>query len=110
MTEISFYLDGEDRIFGFECEGHAGFAKFGKDIVCSAVSALTITTINSMDTLLEASCELISDEKRGYIDFRVNNYESESVQLLFKSYKLGLEEIERNYKKNVKLTNRRCKP
>ena len=31
-----------------EVKGHAGYAKRGEDIVCAAISVLTINTINSI--------------------------------------------------------------
>jgi len=110
MTEISFYITEDDRFFGFEAEGHAGYAKFGKDIVCAAISALTATFINSVDELTESKISVEADEKTGYMDVRVEDYDKDDVQLLFKSLELGLKEIEKQYKRNVKLTNRRCKP
>lgn len=110
MTEISFYITEDDRFFGFEAEGHAGYAKFGKDIVCAAISALTATFINSVDELTESKISVEADEKTGYMDVRVEDYDKDDVQLLFKSLELGLKEIEKQYRRNVKLTNRRCKP
>ncbi|MCR5278270.1 MAG: ribosomal-processing cysteine protease Prp [Lachnospiraceae bacterium] len=110
MTTISFYLDEHDKLMGFEAKDHAGFANSGKDIVCSAISVLTINTINSFDELLHADVSLKSDETTGYIDFKVTDYDNESAQLLLKSLKLGLEGVCESYPKYLKLTNRRCKP
>ena len=31
-----------------ECIGHAGYADYGKDIVCASFSTMVITTINSI--------------------------------------------------------------
>ena len=33
----------------FLSRGHAGYAEEGQDIVCAAVSALIITTVNSLE-------------------------------------------------------------
>ena len=44
------------------------------------------------------------------MDVRVVDYNEDYVQLLFKSLELGLKEIAKQYNRNVKLTNRRCKP
>ena len=33
----------------FISKGHAGYAEAGQDIVCAAVSALIITTVNSLE-------------------------------------------------------------
>ena len=35
----------------FLSKGHAGYAEEGQDIVCAAVSALIITTVNSLENL-----------------------------------------------------------
>ena len=37
-----------ESVTGFRIEGHAGYAKHGKDIVCAAVSALVMNTMNSI--------------------------------------------------------------
>ena len=47
MTRVEFF-NPEDRIEGFCCSGHSGYAEEGSDIVCASVSAavnLVITTI-----------------------------------------------------------------
>ena len=110
MISISFYRNEEDMIFGFETEGHAEYAKPGKDIVCAAVSILIENTVNSIEELLKVKVELTDNPKTGYIDMRVSDYQRSDVQLLFNSLELGLKEIEKQFEKNVRLTNRRCKP
>ncbi len=110
MTEISFYITEDDKYFGFETEGHAGYARAGKDIVCAAVSVLTQNFVNSVEELLKTDVSVELDSKSGYMDIRISDYDKDDVQLLFKSLVLGLEEISKEYSKNVKLTNRRCKP
>lgn len=44
MIRVTF-LRENGRIVGFDCIGHAEYADEGHDIVCSAVSALTQTTV-----------------------------------------------------------------
>ena len=41
----------DEIITGFECTGHAGFAEEGSDIVCAAVSILTTTCVNALETV-----------------------------------------------------------
>ena len=110
MTSITFYRDDNDKYFGFECMGHAGFSKFGKDIVCAAISTLTINFVNSVDELTGVKCEVENDEKAGYLKVMIKDYDNGNVQLLFKSLSLGLNGIQEDYSKYLKLTNRRCKP
>lgn len=51
----------------FTSKGHAGYAGEGQDIVCAAVSALIINTVNSIETFTEDCIE--AEEKDGYISF-----------------------------------------
>ena len=50
MTRVTVLKKGES-ITGFECRGHAGYAEQGKDIVCAAISALTTTCVNALETV-----------------------------------------------------------
>lgn len=48
MTKIIFYRN--DGIFyGFEEQGHTGYAEEGDDILCSALSAMTMFLINTVE-------------------------------------------------------------
>ena len=49
MIEIVIFKKKKlDYTVGFETLGHAGYAKRGEDIICSATSVLVINTINSI--------------------------------------------------------------
>ena len=110
MTTVTFYRDEEDNIFGFEASGHADFAKPGKDIVCASISILTVNFVNSVEKLTDSSVDVISDNSTGYMKVTVKDYLNKDIKLLFESLRLGLNGIQENYSKNLKLTNRRCKP
>ena len=45
MTKVVFFKSG-DNYWGFEEQGHSGFASSGEDILCSAISAMTMLVIN----------------------------------------------------------------
>lgn len=50
MTKVVFYK--KDGIFyGFHEIGHVGWGEFGTDIVCSALSAMTMLIINTAETV-----------------------------------------------------------
>ena len=110
MTTITFYRDEDDKYYSFESSGHAGFAFKGKDIVCAGISTLCINFVNSVEKLTASSCIVESDEKLGFLSVTVKDYDRTEVQLLFKSLSLGLNGIQEEYSKHLKLTNRRCKP
>ncbi|MEY8390721.1 ribosomal-processing cysteine protease Prp [Lachnospiraceae bacterium] len=97
MIHVTVYENKAKEYTGFCCRGHAGFADSGQDIVCSAVSALVINTINSVEQLVSDEFELITDQNSGLIDFSLNaGYSQESV-LLIRSLVLGLQGIQKNY-------------
>ena len=51
MTHITIYKSSAtNRTVGFKSAGHAGYAEEGSDIICSAISVLTINRINRIDS------------------------------------------------------------
>ncbi len=99
--DITFYtLD--DTITGVRVSGHAGYDDSGKDIVCSAVSALTINLVNSVDKLTEDKYQLSEDEKTGLIDFLLLS-PSKDASLLFRSYEIGVVDIYKTYEQYIKI-------
>ncbi|MDO4274987.1 MAG: ribosomal-processing cysteine protease Prp [Eubacteriales bacterium] len=79
----------------FVSKGHAGYAQEGQDIVCAAVSALIINTVNSLETFTQD--EFQAEEKDGYVSFRFTKPVTERGKLLMDSLILGLTEIEHSY-------------
>ena len=62
MTTIVFYkTDG--FYYGFEEQGHTGYAEAGEDILCSALSSMTMLIINSIEVSYASSVDYIIDEK-----------------------------------------------
>ena len=89
------YKDGEPA--GFTCEGHALYADEGQDIICSAVSALTINTVNSIEQFTDDEAEVIQDEDGGFLSFTLKSGPSREAELLLNSLFLGLGMIEETY-------------
>ena len=48
MTTITFFKKN-GVYYGFKETGHSGFAEEGNDIVCSALSAMTMLIINAIE-------------------------------------------------------------
>ena len=80
----------------FLSRGHAGYAEAGQDIVCAAVSALIVTTVNSLDEFTEEEIEVREDDGYVSIHFKTNP-NTERGKLLMDSLILGLTEIEHSY-------------
>ena len=90
MIKVRFYIDHDGEIVGFRCSSH------GDKIVCAAVSALTINTVNSIECLADTgyNCEY---ENERFIDFRLTDEPDENAKLLLKSFELGIHSIAEEY-------------
>ena len=97
MIQITFERNSAGQITGFLLEGHAEYADPGADIVCAAVSALTINCINSVEALTDASYRQESDDESGRILFQLEEEPSLKTQLLLQSLLLGLQSLEEQY-------------
>ena len=49
MIRVTIYKNEKHQCVGFKAHGHAGFSEEGQDIVCAAVSVLTINTLNAIE-------------------------------------------------------------
>ena len=81
----------------FKCSGHAGFMKKGRDIVCSAISMLTINTANSIMTLTDT--KITVDENDGFISWTFDDGCGRYASLLMDSMILGLRSLNEEYGK-----------
>jgi hypothetical protein len=99
MIQITVYQNKSKEFKGFRCLGHAGFAEYGEDIVCAAVSVLVINTINSIDQFTEDTFSLEQDEESGLIELRFSDLPAHDAVLLMNSMILGLKEIQQSYGK-----------
>lgn len=99
MIKVSIFQDESKHVIGFRCNGHSGYAKSGQDIICSAVSALVLNLINSIELLTEDRFDFSEDEKDGRIDFMIKGKPCHDADLLLRSMLLGLQNIEEEYGK-----------
>ena len=97
MICVTVVQTKDKQIRAFQVAGHAGYAESGQDIVCSAVSALTITTINSLEAFTTQSFEIDQDEEDGVITVNFLEDLEHDAALLMNSLILGLKSIENEY-------------
>lgn len=107
MIEVTF-LKKNDNIVSVQLTGHAESGPYGHDIVCAAVSALSIGTVNSLTQIAEVDLDISSDdEEGGYLLFSlpdtVTLEQMETAQILLKSLSLSLESTEQEYGSYIKL-------
>ena len=61
MTTVRFYKTN-GIYYGFEEKGHTGFAESGEDILCSALSAMTMLLINAIEVSYATNVDYQIDE------------------------------------------------
>ena len=78
--------------------GHAGYAKKrNADIVCAAISALTIGTINSLEELAGERLRISQDEETGFLKCDFESILQEKSSFLMDSMVFSLKNISREY-------------
>lgn len=80
--------------------GHAGYAEFGKDIVCAAVSALTQSFIKSVETLTTDKLKYKISSGNAVI---LHGDLSEKSQTLLDSFFIGICMIANEFPENVRI-------
>ena len=68
MINVKILKSDKRRYAGFTVSGHAGYAREGEDIVCSAVSVLVINTVNALDKFTDDVFSVDSDNEEGIIE------------------------------------------
>ncbi len=68
MTTVCFYKTN-GIYYGFEEKGHTGFAESGEDILCSALSAMTMLLINTIECSYDSIVDYTIDKKTTDIKF-----------------------------------------
>ncbi len=69
MTKLVFFRS--DGIFyGFQEQGHTGYGQEGDDIICAALSAMTMLIINTVEVAYASSIDFTIDEETTNIKVR----------------------------------------
>ena len=94
MIKAAFYTRN-GKYMGFSVKGHAEYAEEGHDIICAAVSALTINAVNSLEKLTNDT--IITEDGDGTVNCKVAGSVSPESELIIKSLSLGLCDIYKEY-------------
>ena len=101
MTKIVFRKK-KNFLWAFQIKGHSGFAEAGADIVCSGISVASQMALVTLKEVLKLEVE--SDIQDGYMQVKLlNKDEYEIAQPILIALEKTLEDISKNYKKNVKM-------
>ena len=105
MTTITFYK-ADGYYYGFEEQGHTGFAESGEDILCSALSAMTMLIVNTIEVAYasdveydvnEGATEIKVKSKAALAEFETDERKRYAVSGLFLSYFYQLNELREEY-------------
>ena len=100
MILVQVFRDNNE-IKKITVEGHSGYAKVGKDIVCSSVSTAMILTINLLEKL---GCKMECNENPDIPLISVIIKESDSLyQTVLENLVISLSEIAIQYKKYLQI-------
>lgn len=81
-------------------KGHANYDEYGKDIVCAAVSATYLCTVNAILSLNEDIIEVLTDNDKQTII--IKEYNDITNKLLINMINC-LKSLEKEYPNNIKL-------
>jgi len=51
MIKVKIERSSDGFVQGFKVSGHAGYAKYGEDIICSAVSSVVLTAVGYAESV-----------------------------------------------------------
>ena len=98
---IKIIIKRKDSIEGITIKGHANYDEYGKDIVCAAVSSISLTTCNAILSLEES---IECNDKNGLLTIRVIKKTDITEKLLNNMIEM-LKELESQYPKNIEIRN-----
>lgn len=102
-------LREKGSLVGFTAQGHAGYAPDGRDIVCSAVSALTETAVLGLKERLQLPIGVSVDEKDGIhciLSKECSGAQVAQAGIVLDTLLLGLQSIEADYGKYLSIIER----
>ena len=104
MISISIVEDKLGTVRGFEIQGHSGYAQRGKDIICSAVSALAYTAVGALgDMYKEPLWETRDGYMRCMIPDEVEKDSRRVVDTIMNTIIIGFKQIGLSYSEYVKV-------
>lgn len=103
MTKITPIRE-KNKLVGFKLDGHASFRHYGLDIVCAAVSCLSINAINSLEQIAHKEVDVYQSD--GFIEYRLHQKPSIQSNILLESARLGYISIAEEYPDYVQYESR----
>jgi len=105
MTKVIFLTSG-GTFYGFEEIGHTGYGESGDDVLCAAISSMTMLIVNAAEISYMSEVDYKIDEKTTNIKVTIKNaleeYESDerksyALSGLIKAYYYQLNDLVEEY-------------
>lgn len=105
MTKVVFFRSG-GTFYGFREQGHTGYGEEGDDVLCAALSAMSMLLINSINvvfdgeldyTVNEGATEIIVQSSSALPEFEEDERKRYAVSGLFMSYFVQLNDLVEEY-------------
>ncbi len=90
---------------GFSVSGHADYAEHGSDIVCAAVSAVTLTTAGGLKDVAKFRGHY--EAQSGMLTVQLADAPDARSQLLIETMLNGLRQIQAQYPERLTIAERR---
>ena len=91
----------DECITGFDVKGHAGYAEAGQDIVCAAVSVLTTTCVNALETVAGVKPTVKTSDGRMRVVVPRNS--GHDAQVILQTLRQGLRDLAEEYSRYILL-------
>lgn len=106
MITVDMHHDKEGCYTGFSIHGHAdGYEKDGEyDLICAAVSAITLTIAGGLQDVLHK--EGTYDSDFGFMEVEISSPDEKS-QILFRTMVHGLRAVETRYPSHLKILDKK---
>ncbi|HHW02005.1 MAG TPA: ribosomal-processing cysteine protease Prp [Thermoanaerobacterales bacterium] len=109
MIKILVVRDTGGNFKSMEISGHAGFADYGRDIVCAGVSALVETCILGFENVAGTKPHVLKEE--GYLLLELTQKVPEEALvkagIIIETILLGLKDIAKSYPDYVQLETKK---
>ena len=111
MTKVVFFRSG-GQFYGFRETGHTGYGDEGYDILCAALSSMTMLLINSINvvfageldyTVDEGATEIMVQSRSALPAYEEDERKRYAVSGLFMSYYIQLNDLMEEYYKYLQV-------
>ena len=111
MTKVKFFRSG-GSFYGFEEQGHTGYSSAGEDILCAALSAMTMLIVNTIEVAYasdveydvnEGATEIKVKSKAALAEFETDERKRYAVSGLFTGYYYQLNDLTEEYYDNLEV-------